>query len=185
MTQLLFLPAHFLGGTASASHQVEGDNSNNQWWAFEQQPGAVWHGTAAPACDWWRNAEADFSTAWLGWDSTPTGSVWSERTSRSRAALTTRPSTATGDAGRSAPSGMTPLVTLHHFTEPLWFTRMGGWENGASVAFFRRAMWTLPPALGRSVRLLGNHQRAAGVDRPGLVSGTGRPARAISSGNGG
>jgi beta-glucosidase len=30
------------------------------------------------------------------------------------------------------------MVTLHHFTEPLWLTRIGGWENGAAVAFFRR-----------------------------------------------
>ena len=54
-------PPNFLWGTASASHQVEGNNTNNQWWAFEQQPGAIWHGDRSGlACDWWRDAEDDF-----------------------------------------------------------------------------------------------------------------------------
>ena len=37
-------PAGFLWGTATSAHQVEGNNRNNDWWAFEQQPGAIWHG---------------------------------------------------------------------------------------------------------------------------------------------
>jgi beta-glucosidase len=31
---------------------------------------------------------------------------------------------------------MTPLVTLHHFTEPLWVSEQGGWENEAVVGYF-------------------------------------------------
>ena len=59
--QELQFPAGFLWGTASSSHQVEGFNRNNQWWAFEQQPGAIWNGwKSGAACDWWRNAERDF-----------------------------------------------------------------------------------------------------------------------------
>jgi beta-glucosidase len=53
-------PAGFLWGTATAAHQVEGNNTNNDWWAFEQQPGAIWQGDRSGlACDWWRNAERD------------------------------------------------------------------------------------------------------------------------------
>ncbi len=33
---------------------------------------------------------------------------------------------------------MTPLVTLHHFTNPLWLTRAGGWGNGTSIEDFRQ-----------------------------------------------
>src|SRR5258708_40263039 len=33
---------------------------------------------------------------------------------------------------------MTPLVTLHHFTNPLWLTADGGWENDAAIEEFRR-----------------------------------------------
>ena len=35
-----------------------------------------------------------------------------------------------------AQRGMTALVTLHHFTDPLWLAEQGGWENEQSVARF-------------------------------------------------
>ena len=29
-----------------------------------------------------------------------------------------------------------PMVTLHHFTDPLWLTEQGGWEQEGAVTFF-------------------------------------------------
>ena len=47
-------PRGFLWGTATASHQVEGNNTNNNWWNWEQQPGRIQQGhRSALACDWW------------------------------------------------------------------------------------------------------------------------------------
>jgi beta-glucosidase len=44
---------------------------------------------------------------------------------------------------------MTPMVTLHHFSEPLWVAEMGGWENEAIIelfaAFVRKAVEALMP----------------------------------------
>ncbi len=46
-------PRDFLWGTATASHQVEGGNENNQWYAWEQA-GHVFDGqVSGRACDWW------------------------------------------------------------------------------------------------------------------------------------
>jgi len=54
-------PPGFLWGAASGAHQVEGQNSNNQWWDWEQQPGRIWHGDrSGDACGWWRDPEPDF-----------------------------------------------------------------------------------------------------------------------------
>lgn len=139
-TKLCTFPPGFLWGTASAAHQVEGDNCNNQWWAFEQQPGAIWHGDKSGlACDWWANAEADFDRmAGLGLNAHRLSLEWSriepEPGRFDHTAIDRYREMMDGLRRR----GITPLVTLHHFTEPLWFTRMGGWENGASVALFRR-----------------------------------------------
>jgi beta-glucosidase len=33
---------------------------------------------------------------------------------------------------------MTPLVTLHHFTDPLWLYEQGGWENDDTPALFEK-----------------------------------------------
>ena len=59
-------PAGFLWGTATAAHQVEGDNRNNQWWAWEQTPGHIYQNQRSGlACNWWApgGAEADFERA--------------------------------------------------------------------------------------------------------------------------
>ncbi|MGN1002934.1 MAG: glycoside hydrolase family 1 protein [Oscillospiraceae bacterium] len=32
--------------------------------------------------------------------------------------------------------GIKPLVTLHHFTNPLWFEEKGGWENYENIRYF-------------------------------------------------
>ncbi|HRQ32380.1 MAG TPA: family 1 glycosylhydrolase, partial [Anaerolineales bacterium] len=34
--------------------------------------------------------------------------------------------------------GMTPMVTLHHFTDPLWFYEMDAWEREESVTLFEK-----------------------------------------------
>lgn len=150
MTDLLRFPDGFLWGTASAAHQVEGNNTNNQWWAFEQKTGAIWYGDRSNlACNWWVNAEEDFdrmqalnlnahrmSVEWSRIEPEP-GRFDHSAIDRYRQML---------DGLHSR--GMQPMVTLHHFSEPLWFFRMGGWEDGASVALFRRFVEKTVEALG-------------------------------------
>src|SRR5450759_1908045 len=47
-------PKGFLWGTATAAHQVEGSNSNNNWYAWENTEGKILHGDKSGlACDWW------------------------------------------------------------------------------------------------------------------------------------
>jgi len=53
-TASFHFPRGFLWGTATAAHQVEGNNTNNNWWAWEQQEGRIVEGQKSGlACDWW------------------------------------------------------------------------------------------------------------------------------------
>jgi beta-glucosidase len=140
MAQATFhFPRGFLWGTATASHQVEGNNTNNNWWAWEQQPGRILDGDKSGlACDWWGGRwREDFDRAAEGGQNAHRLSIeWS------------RIQPATGRWDEDAldyyremlqgldERGLTPLVTLHHFSEPSWISELGSWENEAIVAHF-------------------------------------------------
>ena len=58
----LQFPDGFYWGCATSSHQVEGSNRNNQWWAWEQEGGNIRDGTTSGlACDHYNRFEEDFA----------------------------------------------------------------------------------------------------------------------------
>jgi beta-glucosidase len=133
-------PRGFLWGTATASHQVEGNNTNNNWWAWEQQEGRIIDGhKSGNACDWWGGRwREDFDRAAesgqnahrmsIEWSRVqPTPDVWDE------SALDRYREMARSLVER----GMTPLVTLHHFSDPIWLVERGGWEDDSVVEAFK------------------------------------------------
>jgi len=146
----LTFPDNFLWGTATSAYQVEGNNKLNQWWDFEQQPGAIWHGDRSGlACDWWRNAEQDFDRMQqLHLNAHRLSIEWSrvepelgqfdhQALDRYREML-----------GALRDRGMQPMVTLYHFTNPRWLEARGGWENPEVVVRFQAYVRTVVHALG-------------------------------------
>lgn len=152
--QLVF-PEEFLWGTASAAHQVEGNNTNNDWWLFEQRPGAIWHGDRSGlACDWWRNAERDFDLmAEMGHSTHRLSVEWSriepEEGIFSHQAMARYREMLLGLSQR----GIKPMVTLFHFSSPQWLARKGGWRNPATIGAFRRFVRYTVEQLGDLVTL--------------------------------
>lgn len=128
----------FLWGCATASHQVEGNNTNNQWWKWEQEGHTI--GKSGLACDWWGGRwREDFDRAAETHQNTQRISVeWSriqpEPDKWDEDALEKYRAMLRGLHER----GMTPMVTLHHFTDPLWLTERGAWETEAVVPLFER-----------------------------------------------
>jgi len=45
-----------------------------------------------------------------------------------------------------------PVVTLHHFTNPLWLSRIGGWENKKTISYFNRYVEYVVKTLGARVK---------------------------------
>jgi beta-glucosidase len=148
-------PPNFLWGVATASHQVEGHNTNNQWWAWEQQEGRIQEGhTSGAACNWWENAEADFDrAAAMGLTSLRLSIEWSRvEVSPGRidmAALDRYREMLQGLRER----GIEPMVTLHHFSNPLWVAEQGGWLNTDTLSYFRRYVEQVVRALGEYTTL--------------------------------
>jgi beta-glucosidase len=147
-------PDDFLWGTATAAHQVEGNNFNNDWWAWEQAGHISDGGSSQLANDWWRRAEHDFDrAAALGQTAHRLSVEWS----RIEPAPDTWDETAIARYREMLCAlherGMTPMVTLHHFTTPLWLAEKGGWENPDVVEHFRRFTTYVVSALGDLVNL--------------------------------
>ncbi len=134
-------PRGFLWGTATAAHQVEGNNVNSTWWAWDQQEGHILRGQKSGlASDWWggrwredldRAAESGQNAHRLSveWSRIqPAPDRWDED------ALDRYREMLRGLKERN----LTPLVTLHHFSEPVWFAEQGGWENEEAPGAFEK-----------------------------------------------
>ena len=151
----LAFPAGFRWGTATSAYQVEGGNTNNDWWAFEQEAGAIWHGDrCGDACGWWRDAEGDLDLmAEMGQNAHRLSVEWSriEPVEGTFDPSAIRRYRALLDGMRSR--GIEPMVTLHHFTTPLWMARQGGWTNRRIIERFRRFVAYVVGALADQVRL--------------------------------
>lgn len=156
-TPILRMPDGFLWGAATAAHQNEGGNRNNQWAAWEQQPGRIHNGdVAGVATDWWNlaTAEADFDrAAELGLNSLRLSVEWSriepEEGLFDQSALRKYAEM----VGLLRARGIEPMVTLHHFTDPLWLTDLGAWENPQVEDYFARFTTRVVEALGDQVTL--------------------------------
>ncbi len=138
-SRLLRFPDGFLWGTATSSYQYEGGNTNNQWYRWEEQ-GHIRPGEhCGKAANWWERAESDFALAeQMGNNALRLSVEWSriepgegrwdsQAIDRYRAMLT--------DLRNRR---IKPMVTLHHFTEPLWFADRDGFANEHNIRFFVR-----------------------------------------------
>jgi beta-glucosidase len=134
-------PHGFLWGTATSSHQVEGNNANNDWWIWEHETNRIAQGhQSGQACDWWGGRwSEDFDRAMKGgqnahrlsieWSRVePTPAIWDD------SALDYYRQIIKGALDR----GLMPMVSLHHFTIPQWVSDRGGWYDPQIVHYFER-----------------------------------------------
>ena len=173
-------PRGFLWGTATSAYQVEGNNTNSNWYAWEQQPGKIIHGDKAGlACDWWNGRwREDFRRAAEGaqnahrmsieWSRLqPTPDRWDEE------ALNRYVEMVRG----LKELNITPLITLHHFSDPQWFVELGGWENESAVGYFEKYVRKVVPALKDYVNLWCTLNEPNGYATQGFIWGTFPPGK--------
>jgi beta-glucosidase len=147
-------PSTFEWGTATAAHQIEGQNWNNDWWEWEHRTGSGVAEPSGDACDSWERWPEDVELVRrLGLGSYRFSIEWSR--------IEPEPgewSFAAVDHYRRAcealrAHGITPVVTLHHFSSPRWFAARGGWiapdAPDLFARFCERVAGELGPVVGR------------------------------------
>jgi beta-glucosidase len=142
-------PSGFRWGTATAAHQVEGNNWANDWWAWEHAPATVCREPSGDACDHYHRYPDDIAMlADLGFNSYRFSVEWSriepEDGEFSRASLDHYRRM----AACCHESGIDAVISLHHFTSPRWFASAGGWVADDAPALFTRFVERVAGHLG-------------------------------------
>jgi len=130
MSTTIDLPPAFFIGASTSPHQTEGNNISSDWWALENADGSPIRERSGDACDSflrWRE-DMDLLRS-LGFDSYRFGVEWA-RVEPERGRWSASAILHYREMVRHAKDiGLEPIVTLHHFTSPAWFSRAGGWEH--------------------------------------------------------
>lgn len=158
-------PDGFTWGTATAAHQIEGGNTNNDWWAYEHTPGSRARESSGDATDSFHRWSEDADlVASLGFDDYRFSLEWSRIEPAdgefSNAALDHYARICEGLRAR----GVAPVVTFHHFTTPQWLAQQGGWEEPSIADRFAAFV---AKAAGR---LDGLMTRACTINEPNIVA---------------
>jgi len=143
-TRDIKFPENFLWGASSAAHQVEGGCTNNNWSKFEANknrytglPNVRNGDKAGDACAHWDKVPEDlnlmkdfgvqayrFSLEWSKIE--PSKGMWNKDAIAHYHM----------EIDLYLKSGIIPMITLHHFTEPLWFHEAGGFEKEENIQDF-------------------------------------------------
>ncbi|MDD2752204.1 MAG: family 1 glycosylhydrolase, partial [Candidatus Omnitrophica bacterium] len=147
MTQF---PKDFLWGAATSAYQVEGQNPHCDWWEWEKRIGLK--DLSGLSCRHYELFKEDFALAsQLKHNAHRLSIEWSR----------IEPEEGKFDANEVNHYSrvlsclkelhLEPIVTLHHFTNPIWFSRKGGWLSPSAVEDFLRYVRFITQALGPQV----------------------------------
>ncbi len=122
-------PDGFVWGTATAAHQIEGGNVNNDWWEFEHDPNSHCADSSGDACDSFHRYPEDIAlVAGLGLSAYRFSLEWSRIEPAEGEFSTAALDHYRRMAATCHEQGILPVVTYHHFTHPRWLSASGTWE---------------------------------------------------------
>src|SRR3989344_1228225 len=151
--ETLHFPPGFLWGAATSAHQVEGQNTNSDWWEWEKTH-LPENKRSGKVVDQYHRFEQDFELVTkIGHNAHRLSIEWSriepEEGKFDEAAIEHYIQVLSSLKKK----GMTERLTLHHFTNPLWLAKNGGWENLKTPFYFERFVKTVVPRLESYVDL--------------------------------
>jgi beta-glucosidase len=171
-------PSDFLWGASTAAHQVEGNNTNSNWWAFEHASGTPVKEPSGDGIDHWHRYDSDFALlASLGQNAHRFSLEWARiepaRGEFSRAVL--------DHYKRVLDSlhrhGLTPFATLYHFTLPQWFAERGGWLAPDALDRFGGYVERVASVLGDLMPYVGTVNEPQIVAAMGYLAGSHAPGQ--------
>jgi beta-glucosidase len=131
----LTFPTNFLWGASTSSYQIEGNNSNSDWWQWEEKEKT--EDRSGLACDSWNRWREDHELlSQLGVNAYRMSLEWSriepEEGKFSEEALDHYREILADLKKRNIKN----IVTLWHWTSPIWFSEKYGFHKKSSVEKF-------------------------------------------------
>lgn len=149
---MALFPKSFLLGASTAAHQVEGNNTNSDCWAMEHMEHTSYAEPSLDAVDHYHRYEEDIQLmASAGLNTYRFSLEWARIEPRE------------GEFNEEAiehyrnvirccqKNGIEPMVTLHHFSSPVWLISKGGWESESTVEDFARYTRYVIEKLGKEL----------------------------------
>lgn len=143
---------NFMLGAAVAAHQVEGNNSNSDFWVLENLEHSMYAEPSLDAVDHYNRYEEDidllkeaglnafrFSIEWAKIESKE-GVYDQEEINHYKKVLE-----------YCHKQEITPIVTLHHFSSPKWLISNGGWQSENTVKSFEKYTEVIVKELGHLI----------------------------------
>jgi beta-glucosidase len=134
---MIEFPKKFLWGASTSAYQVEGNNMSSDWWEWEKR--VALQDLSGQACRHYELYAQDFDLAkelnhnchrlsieWARVEPSEGKFSQSELEHYARVILALKE------------RGLSPIVTLHHFTNPVWFAKIGAWRNKKADKYFLR-----------------------------------------------
>ena len=133
-------PPEFLFGTATAATQIEGGVVPSSWDRWSTTPGNIKDGTTSRrACDHWNRVDEDIQLQKdLGCQTYRMGLDWARIEPQECHWDFEVLEHYRGELKALVAAGIRPLVTLHHFSNPLWMEDQSGWLNPLAPLWFDR-----------------------------------------------
>ena len=142
-TQNIHFPNSFAWGTATAAHQVEGSNTNNNWYDWEYQldennnPRIHNGDKSSIAADHWNRYPDDIILMKeLGVNHYRFSIEWSKIEPENGNFNIEAIQHYRDLCDSLIKNNITPVITLHHFTHPIWFENLGAFEKRENVSHF-------------------------------------------------
>lgn len=144
--------SQFFVGAATAAHQVEGNNTKCDYWAMEHMPHNNFAEPSLDGVDHYHRYKEDilllkkaglnayrFSIEWARIEPEEGKFDYKEVAHYREMIQFCRA------------EGITPIVTLHHFTSPVWVIKQGGWESETVISSFAKYCEFLAKELGEDL----------------------------------
>lgn len=139
-------------GAATAAYQVEGNNIHSDSWVVEQLPNTSYKERSGIACNHFNRYKEDikimadhglnayrFSIEW--------GRIQPQKDIFDQRAIDHYIDV----VDTCIEHNIEPMITLHHFTSPIWLISEGGWESEAVISYFKKYVDKVTAALGPKV----------------------------------